>query len=252
MAMVEVGSGAYYYYLNDRLGTPVLMVDATNTAVWEANVSPFGKATVNPNSTKENNFRFAGQYYDNETGLHYNYHRYYDPRTGRYLTPDPIGLAGGINLYAYVQNNPINAIDPFGLFDIALTPIAIDAAPGIAMLDSPFLPFADTFAAALIGLAYLHDTWPDQIPASLSENNRAGNDSCKTFSDEKQALIEMARQDRNRGGISTDDMNVYKELNKQLSDPFPSNQVRGPELHPNRNYNVLHGHVGPVNKIPIK
>lgn len=59
--------------------------------------------------------RFAGQYYDQETGLHYNYHRYYDPKTGRYITPDPIGLDGGTNLYAYVQNNPVNLIDPLGL-----------------------------------------------------------------------------------------------------------------------------------------
>jgi len=57
----------------------------------------------------------AGQYFDAETGLHHNYHRYYDPKTGRYITPDPIGLAGGINLYAYTENNPINEIDPFGL-----------------------------------------------------------------------------------------------------------------------------------------
>ena len=58
----------------------------------------------------------AGQYYDGETGLHYNYHRYFDPRTGRYLTPDPIGLDGGINLYTYVENDPVNWVDPYGLF----------------------------------------------------------------------------------------------------------------------------------------
>jgi len=58
---------------------------------------------------------YAGQYFDEETGLHYNYHRYYDPKIGRYLTPDPIGLRGGINLYQYSLANPINAVDPWGL-----------------------------------------------------------------------------------------------------------------------------------------
>ena len=56
-----------------------------------------------------------GQYYDQETGLHYNYFRYYDPTTGRYITSDPIGLAGGLNTYVYVDNNPLYWIDPFGL-----------------------------------------------------------------------------------------------------------------------------------------
>lgn len=76
--------------------------------------SSFGKASIEV-ETVENNLRFPGQYYDLETGLYYNLHRNYDPATGRYLTPDPIGLEGGVNLYAYVLNNPIMREDPFGL-----------------------------------------------------------------------------------------------------------------------------------------
>ena len=78
----------------------------------------------------ENNLRFPGQYYDSETGLHYNYHRYYDPRTGRYLRPDPVEFPNlslfafitqprkaydDIWLYIYAQDNPVNKVDYFGL-----------------------------------------------------------------------------------------------------------------------------------------
>ncbi len=68
--------------------------------------------TVN---TITNNLRFTGQYHDQETGLHYNYFRDYDPTTGQYIQSDPIGLDGGLNTYLYVLNNPNSAIDPLGL-----------------------------------------------------------------------------------------------------------------------------------------
>jgi len=116
-AMVDVESGALYYYQNDQLGTPQMLVDSANMLVWEATYTPFGEALVNPASEVVNNFRFAGQYYDSETGLHYNYHRYYDPEAGRYLRPDPIGMLGGVNFFTFATNNPINSVDPKGLFD---------------------------------------------------------------------------------------------------------------------------------------
>jgi len=66
-------------------------------------------------NTVQPNMRLPGQYYDSESGLHYNYFRYYDPSTGRYITADPIGLLGGLNPYQYATANPLRFIDPYGL-----------------------------------------------------------------------------------------------------------------------------------------
>jgi RHS repeat-associated protein len=81
--------------------------------------TPVGQKTALWGS-KKHIIVYAGQYYDAETGLHYNYHRYYDPSLGRYLRADPAGIMKGLNhLYAYVQNNPVNYIDPTGEFLIS-------------------------------------------------------------------------------------------------------------------------------------
>jgi|GEM_PF-1487164 len=104
-----------YYYHNDHLGTPQLMTDSTGAVVWSAVYDPFGEATIAPGSTITNNLRFPGQYFDVEMGLHYNWFRYYDPKTGRYVEADPIGLDGGINLFTYAKNNPLIFTDVFGL-----------------------------------------------------------------------------------------------------------------------------------------
>jgi RHS repeat-associated protein len=113
LAMIKPGNQAYYYH-NDHLGTPQVLTDATGNIAWKAAYNPFGEATISVQAV-ENPFRFPGQYYDSETGLHYNYFRYYDPTTGRYVTPDPIGLDGGINLFVYALDNPLNLVDPEGL-----------------------------------------------------------------------------------------------------------------------------------------
>jgi RHS repeat-associated protein len=106
--------GTMYYFVNDHLGTPQKIVSSSGRVVWAAGYFPFGKAQIKP-KTVTNNLRFPGQYFDAESGLHYNRNRYYDSDTGRYITADPIGLEGGINLYSYVLNNPMNWVDPSGL-----------------------------------------------------------------------------------------------------------------------------------------
>jgi len=113
LAMIRPTEALYYYH-NDHLGTPQVVTEDTASVSWKAVYSPFGEAEILI-GTVENPLRFPGQYYDQETGLHYNYFRYYNPQTGRYITPDPIGLEGGINLFGYVANNPINNIDPEAL-----------------------------------------------------------------------------------------------------------------------------------------
>ncbi len=113
LAMIKPGESAYYYH-NDQLGTPQVLTDDSQAIAWKAVYTPFGEAVPSIQAV-ENPFRFPGQYYDSETGLHYNYFRYYNPQTGRYITPDPIGLEGGINLFAYVAGNPLRWMDPRGL-----------------------------------------------------------------------------------------------------------------------------------------
>jgi RHS repeat-associated protein len=103
-----------YYFHTDQIGTPLEMTDREGQIVWQATYKAWGsveKLTVN---AVEQNLRFQGQYFDDETGLHYNTFRYYDPEVGRFVTQDPIGLSGGFNLYRYAANST-GWIDPFGL-----------------------------------------------------------------------------------------------------------------------------------------
>ncbi|MDH5548103.1 MAG: RHS domain-containing protein [Gammaproteobacteria bacterium] len=129
-----------HYLHTDHLGTPRIATNTDGELVWRWMGNAFGdtqpewldhhderhegkgthKSHDSDNGRKNDdeehiNLRFAGQYYDAESGLHYNYFRYYDPSSGRYMTSDPIGLDGGLNTFGYVGGNPNSNIDYYGL-----------------------------------------------------------------------------------------------------------------------------------------
>ncbi|KZT14207.1 hypothetical protein A1D30_19605 [Acidovorax sp. GW101-3H11] len=133
MPIAAVLNGQTYAVHSDHLNTPRKLTQANGQAVWQWAYSAFGDeqpttaakrftsemtvpttgATSTPDVTF--NLRYPGQYFDKETGLHYNYFRTYAPGTGRYTQADPIGLDGGFNRFSYVGGNPLSRIDPLGL-----------------------------------------------------------------------------------------------------------------------------------------
>ncbi len=118
---------AVYYVQPDHLGTPRTIRDAAGTVVWSWASDAFGNGTPNQNPGGvflfEFNGRMPGQQFDAETGLFYNNARYYDPVVGRYISSDPIGLAGGTNTFGYTKQSPVSAADPTGNFLVFAFPL---------------------------------------------------------------------------------------------------------------------------------
>lgn len=118
VAILE-GKAIYYVHTN-HLGAPIAVSDDQQRVIWRAWYLPFGAAKVSADWDGDGTpftlqLRLPGQYEDAETGLYYNHYRYYDPQTGRYIAPDPLGLAAGANPYLYAAANPTRYVDPHGL-----------------------------------------------------------------------------------------------------------------------------------------
>jgi RHS repeat-associated protein len=134
IAQISSGSPETLAYLHsDHEGTPRLATDTGQVVVWRFEGRAFGDTA--PTGSVTVNLRLPGQYFDSESGLYNNWHRYYDPKTGRYISSDPIGLRGGLNTYLYVGANPLRYTDPSGLWrlpDFYTFTLAVPA---------PFVPY---------------------------------------------------------------------------------------------------------------
>ncbi|MER7795653.1 putative T7SS-secreted protein [Streptomyces sp. NPDC097640] len=104
----------FFAIVTDLVGTPTELIDETGDIAWQTRTTLWGTTSEERTGQTHTPLRFPGQYHDPESGLHYNHHRYYDPTTARYLTPDPLGLTPAPNPVTYVPN-PHLFIDPLGL-----------------------------------------------------------------------------------------------------------------------------------------
>ena len=136
------------------------------------------------------NLRFPGQYFDKETNLHYNWNSYYDPKVGRYITSDPIGLLGGLNTYAHVGDNPLFWIDPEGLIppNWAKNNIKSGKAPGVSFRVGGTFGFTDfDFNTSNPSVTSVSETFFPDLGGSVGicfDDPETNNDICDNSTDE--------------------------------------------------------------------
>ena len=149
----SVTTSTVSYIIADGLNTPRRVMNATGTTIWSWPVlgNPFGEQQPTSSTGYVLNLRYPGQYYDAETNTNYNLFRTYEPVTGRYLQSDPIGLAGGLSTYAYVESNPLNYVDSLSLA-VGDRYGSMDGA-GIAAV-SDYLPVSITTNREYAGVIY--------------------------------------------------------------------------------------------------
>jgi RHS repeat-associated protein len=162
-----------------------LATNGTQAIVWRWEGEAFGNRPAEELAGIQINMRFPGQYYDQETNLHYNYFRYYDPVLGRYITSDPIGLQGGLSTYGYAGQNPVRFVDPYGL---------TATCPAIAPWGDPnWRPYVSSSFLILrflkfLGAVYFHCSFYGFLEVRNDECDNSPIGEC--FYDENGSLVD--------------------------------------------------------------
>ena len=181
IADVDTVSPKLYYVHVDHLNRPIRMTDAAKATVWEATWLPHGGVHA-ITGTASLDARFPGQWFQLESGLHYNWHRHYDPTTGRYTQADPLGFVDGPSVYAYAVNSPQMYVDEDGRF--VLPPGGIGTLLNLPRI-SPPIPLPKSFPPPVAGPG---DVIPfpnmpdsgDNVPRGPSnDDENCGDDGCK-------------------------------------------------------------------------
>ncbi len=167
-------NGTYQVH-TDHQDTPKFLTDSSEAVVWRSYREAFGEMVVDENPDADANdvvmnVRFPGQYYDQESGTHYNYFRDYDSKLGRYIQSDPIGLLGGKNLYSYTHENPLYYGDPDGLLAFVIPAIP----PSIAALGKAGAFLGSAAVAGYAGSEAINHF--NKKADDSSKNEKHGND----------------------------------------------------------------------------
>jgi RHS repeat-associated protein len=136
--LAVVKNGSLFYVHGDQLGRPEVLSTPAGAVAWRANLSGWNR-TVAVDAVGGYHVGYPGQYFDAESGLWYNWNRYYDGQLGRYIQSDPIGLRGGINTYTYVKGKPLTMVDPDGRLAFVLIPAIPTVVKGVAFVGSAVL-----------------------------------------------------------------------------------------------------------------
>jgi RHS repeat-associated protein len=242
-------SGTVSYLHHDQQGSTRLLTNSSGEVVGKCSYGAYGSPDCEGSGTTP--LGYDGQYTNSDTGLIYLRAREYDPATGQFMSNDPLrGLTR--EPYDYAGDNPVNYGDPTGLlFGIEL-PSFEEAAEGIAGWGDTI-----TFGATRWAREELGDNNVNECSAAYKAGGYSGlvtavvipgediADALR-FTEDQDALIQLAKEAERTGGLTPEDAEALKEWAEEYGVTF-----RGPEIHPNRNFNVPHVHIGPISHIPV-